>query len=77
MSYFDLDKSGYFLELILVIGSGFGILFIYDLWLYTVYDFCHPNFFQLGTDQFSASIFTVTAFLPGDLVIIIISIVAR
>ena len=74
MSYFDF----------VVIDRGYGILVIYDLWLYILYDFCHSYFFQLETDQFSASIITVTAtftgniaaFLPGDWVIIIITIVA-
>lgn len=46
MSYFDLDKVAIFWKLTVVIGSGFGILVIYDLWLYIVYDFCHPNFFN-------------------------------
>lgn len=80
MSYFDL----------VVIGRGYGILVIYDLWLYILYDCCHSYFFQLGTAQYSASIITVTttftgnitAFLPVDLVVIItiitiITIVAK
>ena len=37
-----------------------GILVIYDLWLYFVYDFCHPYFFPLGTDEFSDSIISVS-----------------
>ena len=40
MSYFDF----------VVIDRGYGILVIYDLWLYILYDFCHSYFFQLGTD---------------------------